>query len=722
MKISARFRARHAAIIVSLATLSFSPARGATASPAGGASLGWVRRGVYLFQGATGDVARLEYQPAPGWDDELYLEAPDGRRDAPIALPHGTSGTLELTLHAGSGTYRLVVAPGHRYRLSVPSGHLIFVPEEPFTAFFERSGEGGPYVFRVPGGGPFTLHATNQNDFEGSAGHVTLTDPAGHEAGTLKFDDFDEAALWKRLGATRASAAERTTHADTARVPEFRLLSDSIVVASPAAGFWKVDAGIDGLRADDIGFWLTGVPNIVAPSESAWFAPDLVQAQVTIHAEPDSVLGPAGEIGAVWDWPSHHAEASKVFRDMGLRGDVHYLPQATIEPVNDDADPNHIRLEGFHFDEYAWRMGPPSSDSLNLTSLMALTRPAKWLNGHADEFAEFAEAAVGYHDALPGVDPAHLYWQVGNEPNQDLHLEDYLKLYKAVGERLRASSAPRVKAAKLGGPALGNAQHETSVLDFNWIESLLKEDAPYVDFVVWNEYRLPLIEDTWQFGDLVRKTRELTRRYAVGGRLPEIVIGATNMRGGIVLENDKQDGFYGASWWASAVASALGTGDVRLMNYFYLIDEGSRRKGLLFPDGRWKPVARMTALLARSIHGEVIFSRSDHSGVEVIATRSRDAAGASQPGGAGPAAVAWDRLDIVVVNTMEREVALAPLTFQVPASWKAPLREETRRYAPTDSEPLLIPPAAMTTAGGTVEIRATLPARAVVVFTLRPGS
>jgi len=233
---------------------------------------------------------------------------------------------------------------------------------------------------------------------------------------------------------------------------------------------------------------------------------------------------------------------------------------------------------------------------------------------------------------------------------------------------------------------------------------------------------LPLIEDTWQFGDLVRKTRELTRRYAVGGRLPEIVIGATNMRGGIVLENDKQDGFYGASWWASAVASALGTGDVRLMNYFYLIDEGSRRKGLLFPDGRWKPVARMTALLARSIHGEVIFSRSDHSGVEVIATRSRDAAGASQPGGAGPAAVAWDRLDIVVVNTMEREVALAPLTFQVPASWKAPLREETRRYAPTDSEPLLIPPAAMTTAGGTVEIRATLPARAVVVFTLRPGS
>jgi hypothetical protein len=114
----------------------------------------------------------------------------------------------------------------------------------------------------------------------------------------------------------------------------------------------------------------------------------------------------------------------------------------------------------------------------------------------------------------------------------------------------------------------------------------------------------------------------------------------------------------------------------------------------------------------------VIRTACDHSEVDVLATRGVSPAGE-------------EKIQVLLVNRMPREVELSPLRVRLPSGWAdTAVRTERRRYADGDREPMLVEPKSAGTEAaaeaGVIEYRESLPASSVVVITLvreaRPGA
>jgi hypothetical protein len=475
----------------------------------------------------------------------------------------------------------------------------------------------------VPSGHPwFEIAATNQFDWSGSAGELRVFGPGGTLAHSFLFEDLDEEKILTRLGATAEAIANYRAEGDTTEVPEFRLLVDRWRCDEPAPGRWRVEAVIAGLRPDDIGFWLDGIPNLVTPAGSDPFVPSAAPAHAAIRLDPTRVLGPTGDIGAVWGWTVLRDRALAAFRELGLTNSVHFFPQVDMEPENDDADPNHLEPERFLFAPFVDRMDVYRDRVLPLTELMILSRIAPWARRSPEEIAEYADACVRYHQLTAGLRPDSLYWQFLNEPNHDIGVHEYVAAFKEVGARLRHTLEARGVPVRLGGPGTGNAWKEREEIPWEWITELLDEADRDCDFIVWNQYRLGRIEDTWRFRANLERVDSLMTAHDHDGQREELVIGATNLAGGIVLQAERQDGFYSAVWWPSVLCNTIGTGRCRLVSYFFLVDQGARRKGLLRDDWSRKPVALATAFARRHLRSEVVASSCDHDGLDVAVTRN----------------------------------------------------------------------------------------------------
>ncbi len=585
------------------------------------AQLEWIRRGrVYLRVRDKGQI-RIQVEPAHGPADYAYLYGPDGRTLERKRLSGGFRGTLTRALDAGPGTYILIPSPSHRMRIEVTGAELTFEPETDFPSLFQKLG-GSSYTLRVPEGCQrFTFCATNQQDWEGSPAVVRLFRPDGQIERAFEFDALDENRILERLGITPEMAAHYKSQGDTAEVPEFRLLIERHEVRDPAAGLWRVEAGVTGPKSDDIGFWLEGIGNRFAPAGSVPFDPELAPVSAEIRIDARRAIGPCGDVGVVWGWTGKREETLEVFRTLGLSADKHFFPQVDMEMENDDDDPRHIRWDGFLFAPFLDRMNAYREQALPLTSLMAITRITPWAVRDMEEVTEYVEACVRYHVVEAGLDPAKLYWQFLNEPNHDVALSDYVAAFRAAGRRLAATLGAEGIDVHFGGPSTGNAWRDAEAVPWEWLQRLIAEADAELDFVVWNQYRLGRLEDTWRYRKHIARVDSLLRAHDTDGRLEEIVIGATNLRGGIVLQKDRQDGAYSALWWPSTLCQALGTGRCRLINYFFLVDQGARRKGLLTADWKQKPVAHATAFF-NAYRGDVVLSTAtDHDGLDVLATR-----------------------------------------------------------------------------------------------------
>jgi hypothetical protein len=629
-------------------------------------ALEWVRRGkVYLHVEKRGRL-RIRIEPTHGPADYAYLFGPDGRTIVRRRLDHRYRGALEREL--APGLYTLVPSPSHRFRVELDGGEISFEPETEFPSLFQGR-DGTPLYFQVSEGcSAFTIAATNQHDWTGSAARVRLYRPGGALETTLEFDDLDAARVLAKLGVSPEQAARYAAQGDTAIVPELRLLITRHRVADPTPGVWRVEAEVQGPKADDIGFWLEGIPNrfAAAGTRDALAAlaggvgstlGEAVAARVRI--DPGRVLGPCGDVGVDWGWTTAQETARAVFETLGLSADTHFFPQSDMEPENDDADPDHLDPDRFLFGRFVNRMEPYRRQWIPLTSLMVISRIAPWARQSLPEIAEYAEACVRYHQVEEGLSRDRLYWQFLNEPNHDVSPGEYVAGFRAVGDRLRDRLEAAGVPVRFGGPATGNAWQETDAVPWEWIEGLLSAADDVLDFVVWNQYRLGRIEDTWRFRDHIMKADSLIAALDSDGRREEILIGATNLRGGIVLQNDRQDGAYSALWWPSVLCNALGTGRCRLINYFFLIDQGARRKGLLFEDWRPKPVAEATAFFTDFCRDSVVASTTDHDGLDVLATAS------------------GSEMAVLLVNRTERTID-AEIALPSP---ELPAREAARKWA-----------------------------------------
>jgi len=602
-------------------------------------ALGWVRRGTIFLDVETRATARITVEPAHGPADYAYLFGPDGRTLARRRLEPGYRGTLELPLDR-PGLYTLVPSPSHRTRVEAHGARLVLEPAREFPTFFQAS-DGEPLAFEVPAGTPaLEIAATNQFDWSGSAGEIRVFTPDGSLAHVFSFEDLDEERILTKLGVPAEKIAHYRAQGDTAEVPEFRLLVDRWRCEAPVAGAWRIEASIAGPKSDDLGLWLDGIPNVLFPVGSRPVALEHPAARARVHVDPARVLGPVGDVGAVWGWTVYREESLAAFREMGLTNSVHFFPQVDMERENDDGDANHLAADRFLFAPFVDRMDVYRDRLVPLTELMVISRIAPWAQKSLPEIAEFAEACVRYHVVDAGLSPEGLYWQFLNEPNHDVSAGEYVEAFRAVGARLRETLEAKGVPVRLGGPGTGNAWKERDEVPWEWISKLIEEADPELDFIVWNQYRLGRIEDTWRFRANIETIDSLSAALDSDGTREELVIGATNLAGGVVLETEKQDGWYSAVWWPSVLCQTLGTGRCRIVSYFFLIDQGARRKGLVREDWSRKPVALATAFATAHLGTDVIAAHSDHDGLDVLFTRD----------GSSP------EIHALLVNKMPREL------------------------------------------------------------------
>ena len=653
--------------------------------PAPDAELSAIRRGRVFVHAGEGATLEIHVEPTHGPADFGYLIGPDGRTLVRRRFPPGFSGSLSQPLSLG--THVLIPSPSHRTDVRVWNGSLTLETETEFPTWHLSGTTRVDFV--VPDDtSSFTVHATTQHAWETRAGRVRVLDPAGEERARMEFETLDQDGILASLGLTPERIEFYRSQGDTAEVPEFRLLIDTVDLEEPESGRWTIEATVDGLVEDDIGVWLSGVPNRFLPAGGRTVPDERGIAAASVRVFPDRVVGARGDIGAVWGFTVHQEESRAVYRELGLTGSKHFFPQVDMEPVNDDGDPFTTDESAFLFSSYRDRLDPYRDPSFPLTALMAVTRPAEFAMTSKDEIAEFASAAVGYHQRTLGLAPDGLYWQFLNEPNHYVARAEYVDAFRTVGRRLRRDFGEELEI-KWGGPALGNASGEENPVEWEWIESLLRDADEELDFVVWNQYWLPRLEDTWRFGAHVAHADSLIAALDTDGRIEDIVIGATNLRGGIVLETEKQDGAFSALWWPSVLCRTLGTGRVRLVNYFFLIDQGARRKGLLRSDWSRKPVASATRFVTRHAGAQVVAVTSDHDAIDVLATRD--------PGG---------RVYVLFVNRHDR-----PMDLSCHVTPTAIVEASTMNPATAETSPL-------STRIGSGVIRAEVPARTLGAIVL----
>lgn len=119
------------------------------------------------------------------------------------------------------------------------------------------------------------------------------------------------------------------------------------------------------------------------------------------------------------------------------------------------------------------------------------------------------------------------YWELWNEPNQNIKIEEYLPLYQVTVEAIRAVDP----SAKVGGPA-------AAALNKEWLEALLqfcRDHQLPLDFISWHDYTIP----PWAYRQEAREVRELAKTYFPERKI-ELVLSEWNINWGEVEENDTE--------------------------------------------------------------------------------------------------------------------------------------------------------------------------------------
>lgn len=625
----------------------------------------WIRRGtVYLDvdnpDGATVTV-RKNFSP----EAYLYLYGPDG--DRLVCRPvEKNAREFTLALEAGPGTYRMILSGEAVWNARTQNTPVIFEPEREWTSLHQTDDKDRRYYFRVaPDCERFTLHATNQNGNTGAPAVVRLYDPHGKLSKDVGLKRITPESLMHRIGAANRQEAEL----------KFRILTEDVTITDPDPGVWSVEAFCRH-SADDVGVWLDGTPNLFALHPNDLFEPAFPAAEASLTVDADKVRGPTGLPSVICGF-NRGDQTLPILQDLGMRAVTDYCSQYFREPDNDDSDPDHINWDAFNFEAENRRV-----DYLDRGGFTGLTHmqfsPPSWLGipgseewmGNLDEVGEFVAAYITqYRSRRPsGLE----YFTFINEPNlafgsDEAARDRYVRAFTAAGKRLRQINDPAVEAAKFGGPDIAVSRYHAP---WDWISALLDAADEYVDFISYDVYAYPMLDDTWRYGDDIERVRRMIREHDTDGRDEEILIFETNLRGGLYLQSCKQDTHYSALWWASVLNHALGTGDIRAITYFTLIERGARRKGLLKEDGTPKPVYESMRMYNHNLLEEVLESKSSHAQVDCLATADRDEG----------------RLNLFVCNRSRRDIALRDLTVKMPGS-KGRVHLSTERFTGQMDEP-----------------------------------
>lgn len=613
-----------------------------------------IQRGTLYFTGSNGDSLIINCTPMLPRVESLAVYRPDGRVDTRFD-PRPRNNPESFRLSGGDGVYRITFHENCLCFVAVPQAKkAVFEPVREFPSMQCSRADSVSLLFRTDGGS-FRLSGTTQTSHSTSEGVIALSRQGDTTDQRMHF----EGRITKELIRTLGIRSD-----DKHLVRGYSVLSKSLPIAVDSAGIWRLRAFSPDERRSPLGFWLSGTPNFFSLDTAQWFVPWFDTANVDVTVYFDSLPYSKPFIGSCWDWWPNAREGMKAYGFLGLDTDYIHILQKFCEPYNDNGDPRKLSKGGFRMSENVQKRFRTSRDFSQVRrTIIPVIGNAPWLlelrksnpDSAALEFAEFFEEAVRYVNRELNMPIDRQYWQIELEPNLDMESDIYTKQFQAAVRRIRNSSDSRIRAVKIGGPALGNPYDDGDIVDWEWIDTFASSCGAMADLVIWNQYSIYDIEQTYRFGQAIHKTHSIMEKHGKNKDAKEMIIGATNMRGGVYLQRERQDGFYSSLWWISSLSHICNTGKVSLVNYFFLHDAGARAKGFYTENWKPKPVAFAMAFFSRYCRKSIAVSVSNHSSLQVLASRDTDG----------------DSLYVVVANTSHNPIATQSFSIISKGEWSA---------------------------------------------------
>jgi Glycosyl hydrolases family 39 len=210
-----------------------------------------------------------------------------------------------------------------------------------------------------------------------------------------------------------------------------------------------------------------------------------------------------------------------------------------------------------------------------------------------------------------------LYWEPVNEKDvlyqKAGKLDDLWKLYNQCAVAMKGVD-PRIK---IGGPVL--TWDNTNLLD-----DYLRACQNNIDFISWHRYGSgnanestdTLMAYTPNYGNQVRKIREITNQYLPGRQVP-LFLGEYNINYSWKSGEQRQNTHIGAVWFAS-VLKHLADAGIEMAASWHLKDG---IYGMIDPQNQLRPAATVFEWGLKYLIGEVIQTQSSHPFLEALAIR-----------------------------------------------------------------------------------------------------
>jgi hypothetical protein len=548
-------------------------------------------------------MVELSYRPQYGWDEPIALFGPDGRLMARHRLGHKSAGSKSFRLDRGPGIYVLLLKPSYTYEIATSSAGMVFAPDGQGPALFKTYGR-RRLTFRVPDGTPqFSLSFSNVFNFKGRAARLALFNPSGKQVAERNRPRVHRDSLLKEVAGTTHQKLQKGQKGSylTLSAQPAALQTSRIRIDTPRPGFWSLDIGALNSSGGRIGIALKGIPNYLAGSPQHWFEPCFNASAVRVCATivplesgQRPVLGMVGHMGR----PNGPEE--DLLKKYGQQADKLFVwPRDLIATEKGPA----LR----HAERY-----DPAHGSYSLVILRALDQAAD----PQDLCRQTARAL------LDGMErnPDSFCLQVFNEPNLAFSFNTYLNRFLDCAGAVKQD--PATRSVHFAGPGLGSGE-ESDILDWRWLEQLIKQADQYVDLISWNLYRVKDLQDTYLYAEAIEKVWTMIRQADRDGQLEPILIGATNRQGGLSAD-ELFNGSEAGLWWASTLSQVINTGKIKGIYYFNTIDHQGwgRKKGMFDHHRRPKPQAHVQRLFSQLLQSEYLYAvRSDHGFLEGVAAK-----------------------------------------------------------------------------------------------------
>lgn len=517
-------------------------------------------RGGEVFLSATQQdtVLTLSFTPAYGWAEPVSIYSPQGMLLERFTPSWSGTSRHEVAIPE-QGIYRVLLNRNYVCDAVSNYGQLLYAPLESETSL-QKDRPFSMYFEVPPSTQEVILRLDNRRGLQGQTVRASIVSPDAQDSPIiLQKKGFTAADILRELNISGSNAQQELSELSPDQLPS-AFIPASYTIAEPQSGIWRID-----FSSGRIGFWIDGIPNLLASTPDQFFATDTASSPLKITLSRSTPIA-SPFLGAVGNF-GKNGKYGSFLTSYGVEADKLFLSGApntqTIIQQSNPQFSKHTLL--------VLRSMPNSVRSLPMPY-----RADKWSKWAAGELRKYIDNA--------GIPTDHITIQPFNEPNLEMELNEYLTYMEYFISACDNDS--QLQNIAIGGPALGSADADT-VVNWEWIEALLDKFGNEIKTVIWNCYKVPRPENTFIIEEALRKTKDLINTH---GNNQNIIIGGINRQGGLA-PNNLFAGRESGLWWAGTLLHAIQTNAMSGIYYFKTIDTGIRAKGLFTAKGTPKTQA-----------------------------------------------------------------------------------------------------------------------------------